>query len=107
MAAMADIPGRRVRPTAVTAGRAASRAMVGPALRVGADTIRRQAVEDITQRRAAEGITPAEDAPLAEAVGTPPAVDIRVVAAIQAAEGMAAAIAEKLGDGTSLREAAT
>jgi hypothetical protein len=67
---------------------------------VAADTILRLAAVDIT---------PAAGAPLAEAVDTPQAVDIREVAAAvtPVAEDMAAAIAKKLGDGMSLREAAT
>jgi hypothetical protein len=76
-----------------TAGRVGRLVMVVAADRVGAaGTTQRQVVVD----------TPVE-------VDTPVAADTQavVVAAIPAVEDMAEAIAKKLGDATSLREAAT
>jgi hypothetical protein len=72
------------------------------ALRVAAAIIQRPVAVDITRVAVAAGV------PVAEVVGTPAAaVAIRVVAAIPAAEDMAEAIAKKLGDNMSPREAAT
>ena len=65
---------------------------------------------DTIQRPVAVDIPPVAVAgtPVAAVVDTPAvAVAIRVVAAIPAAEDMAEAIAKKLGDGMSPREAAT
>lgn len=82
--------------------------MVEAAGRVAADTMRHRAAEGTIQRRVVEDITPAAGALSVGVAGTPPAADIRVgVAAMPAVEDMAAAIAKKLGDGMSLREAAT
>lgn len=85
----------------VTAGRAAYRAMVDVP-QVGADIIRRRAEVDVPTAAAGAPLVAVEVTPLAAVAG------IRVVAAvIPAAEDMAAVIAKKLGDGMSLREAAT
>lgn len=81
--------------------------MVEAARRVAADTMRHRAAEGTIQRRVVEDITPAAGALPVEVVDTPQAADIRVVVAMPAVEDMAAAIAKKLGDGMSLREAAT
>jgi hypothetical protein len=80
----------------VMADLAGPRATAVAAAQVAADTIRRRVV--------VEDITPEEEAvatPVAEVVDTP------AVAVIPAAADMAEAIAKKLGDATSLREAAT
>lgn len=82
MAGLAEFP--------VTAGPVAHPATAVAAPRAAADTIQRPAG------------TPLEDIPAAAAAGT-----LVVVAAIPVAEDMAAVIAKKLGDSTSLREAAT
>ena len=81
MAGLAEFP--------VTVGPVAHPATAVAAPRAAADTIQRPAG------------TPLEDIPAA-AAGT-----LVVVAAIPVAEDMAAVIAKKLGDSTSLREAAT
>jgi type IV secretory pathway VirB3-like protein len=80
-------------------------------LRAAVDTIQRPVAVDITRVAVAAGV------PVAEVVDTPAvAVAIRVVAAIPAAEvvdtpvaaiPVAEAIAKKLGDSMSPREAAT
>ena len=121
---MADILARLLRATAdlamavrvehratvdrATAVRAGHRATVD---RVTADRAVRRATEVAVLRAAADIIqrpVAVAAAPGAEVVDTPAvAVDIRVVAAIPAAEDIAEAIAKKLGDVMSLREAAT
>jgi hypothetical protein len=75
---------------------AVPRAMGVAALRVAAAIIQRPVAVDITRVAVAAGV------PVAEVVDTP-----AVVAAIPAAEDMAEAIAKKLGDNMSPREAAT
>lgn len=101
---------RAVRDTAdmarrVTADRAVCPAMAVDAPRMAADIIRRRAAADITPAVVAGAPTEAEEV-------TPEVADIRVVAVIPVAEDTvaedtAAAIAKKLGDVMSLREAAT
>src|ERR1700687_5876147 len=114
--ATADIPARLLRATAdlatevraehrATVDRATADRAVGGATEVAV----LRAAADIIQRPVAVDIPPvAVAAAPVEVVDTPAvAVDIRVVAAIPAAEDMAEVIAKKLGDVTSLREAAT
>ena len=93
----------------VTVGRAACLVMAVDAPQVAVGIIPRRVVVDTTPVAGA-------GAPTAEAEAeevTPEVADVRVVAAAAAAavtpvaEDMAAAIAKKLGDGMSLREAAT
>jgi len=102
-AATADI---HAGPLQATVARAEHPATADPATgeaapRVAADTIQRPVAVDIPPVAVA-------GTPVAAVVDTPAvAVAIRVVAAIPAAEDMAEAIAKKLGDGMSPREAAT
>ena len=77
-----------------TADRAMHRAMAVAEAQVAAGTIQRRVVD----------IIPAADIPPAD---TPAAADTLVVAAIPVVADMAEVIAKKLGDGKSLREAAT